>query len=206
MKRFDQAFRDQLRSAVEEVERTSGVELVVTILPRTERKIWVNLFLGVAFAFLVLAALMFLPMTFWYVGIFLETMLGFAIGFFLPFLFPRIYRWVIGAKSLQKACSRDAQVIFHRANITHTEYRIGVLVCLYWEERMVVILPDRGTRELVPPDEWPAIEASFAEVFSHGDPHGQILNAVSALKPFFATYIPRSEFDVNELPDELWLN
>lgn len=206
MKKFDQSFRDQLRTAVEEVESTSGVELVVTILPRSERKIWVNLALGIVLAFVVLAALMFLPKTFWYVGIFLETLLGFALGFFLPMLFPGIYRLVLGRKALEEACQKEAQVLFHRANITHTEYRIGVLVCLFWEERMVVVLPDRGARDLVPPDEWPGVQASFMQARTQPDAHSEILKAVSALKPFFEIYIPRSEFDVNELPDELWLN
>lgn len=206
MKKFDQSFRDQLRSAVEEVESTSGVELVVTILPRTTRAIWVNLALGIVLAFLVLAALMFLPQSFWYVGIFIETVMGFGIGFALPFLFPVIYKWFLGTKSVRENCLREAQVVFHRAGITHTEWRIGVLIVLFWEEKMAIVLPDRGTREKVPPDEWPKVQAAFDGLFRQSDKMEALLAATRGLKPFFQVYIPRSEADVNELPDELWLD
>lgn len=206
MKHFNQEFKDSLRKGVETVEAGSGVELVVTIMPRTSRFWSVNLAFSLAFAMIVLTVLMLIPMEFWYVAIYLETLAGMIVGFVLPLLFPGLKRLVLGKNLLKGNALKASQALFTDAGITNTRKRIGVLVSLVWFEREVVILADKGAEELVPPDEWEALQKKFEAVYEAGEAPAAILEAISFSKDVFARYIPREEDDVNELPDELWLH
>lgn len=206
MKKFDAQFKEGLRTAVENVESTSGVELVVTIFPKTQKYLSVHLGLGAALSFLVLTLLMFVPQEFWFVLIYLETLTAFWAGFGLPFLIPGLKRMMIGEKRLRKSAETATRALFQQAGIANTRDRIGVLVSLCWLEKEVVILPDRGAEELVPPDEWATLQRRVEVVFESDNPAEELVEVVKETQSLFEQYIPRSEDDINELPDELWLH
>jgi len=205
MKRFDQNFRAALREAVEEVEKVSGVEVVATIMPRVHRYWLPNMIVGATLAFLVLTLLMFIHIEYWYVLIYLETLAAFGLGFLLLNGFPSLKRRILGKKYLEEQVELRARALFQQAGIVETRERVGTLLVFSWFERHAVIIRDTGAEEMVPPDEWEALEAKCRNVFSNDDPAKAIVNVLKESKECFRTYIPRSANDVNELPDELWL-
>lgn len=205
MRKFDTQFRDELRQRVETVESTSGVELVATIVPRARRYWHLYLLCGLVPALLVLTVMMFVPTEFWYVLIYLETVGTLVVGALLPWVIPGLARMLLGQKTLRSELEKTARALFQQAGMVETRERIGVLVVLGWFEREVVVLADRGADELVPPDEWDAMESSFREALRSSDPATAILEALGGQQDLFRTYIPRDVHDINELPDELWL-
>lgn len=205
MRKFDLSFRNDLRKRVEAIEMASGVELVVAILPRTGHYLEYYFGVGLLFSFLVLTVMMFIPTEIWYVYIYCETVGIGILSAGLLWLLPSLLRWIVGAKELDRRTQRRANAIFQQAHIHETQQRIGILVIFFWLERRVVMMPDRGVRDQVPPDELEALEASCKEVFLAHDPPLALLTALEASKDLFARYIPPDLHHLNELPDDLWI-
>lgn len=206
MRKFDNAFREDLRKAVESVESTSGVELVATIMPRAAGHWHLYLLCGLIPSFLVLTIMMFIPTEFWYVLIYLETVGTLLLGAALPWVVPGLARMLLGQKARRKAVTRASRALFQEAGMVETRERIGVLIVFAWFEREAVIIPDRGAEELVPPDEWETMTRTMCAALRGNDAPASILDALNRQKGLFQTYIPREPNDINELPDELWLH
>ncbi|MFN8398017.1 MAG: hypothetical protein U0176_25600 [Bacteroidia bacterium] len=205
MRKFDVSFRNDLRKKVEAVESDSGTELVVAILPRSSWYLEYYLGLGAGLAFLVLTVMMFIPFEIWYVYIYFETIGVGIIGGGLPWLIRPLLRWIVGKKVIQKRTDRYARAIFHKANIHETRERVGVLVTLFWLERVAIVMPDKGVVQMVPPDELEALEVRFNKVFLADDPPADVLLALDAFRETMAKYVPAETHPVNELPDDLWI-
>lgn len=206
MRKFDISFRNDLRKKVETIENASGVELVVAILPQTARYTEYYMGVGIVLAFLVLTTMMFLPVDFWYIYIYAETLGIGLLGAGLLWLFPALLRLLVGKKELMRRTDQRANATFQKARIYETRARVGVLLMLCWLERKVKLVPDKGVSELVPPDELDAIEGKFGSVFHADDPAQTVLNLLDECKDVFAKYIPPDTHPINELPDELWID
>ena len=206
MRRFDADFKDALRSVIEDIESESGAEVVATILPRADRYLDTYLIAGLSVSFLVLTVMMFIPTEFWYVLIYLETIGALIFSMGLLWLFPPIARFLIGRKRLRKRAETESRALFQRAGMVETRERIGILVVFAWFEKEVILIPDRGAEEMIPPDELETLDNRLSEVFSHPDPATAILEQLATMKNTLKLYIPRDIHDINELPDELWLH
>ena len=206
MRKFDEDFRVALRQRVEAIEAESGVEIVATVMPRATRYWHVYLLWGIIPAMLVLTFMMFLEAEFWYVLIYLETIGALILGGALPWIFSDLVRLSVGKKGLRKEAENAARALFQRAGMVETRERIGILVVFAWFEKEVILIPDRGAEEMIPPDELETLDNRLSEVFSHPDPANAILEQLATMKNTLKLYIPRDIHDINELPDELWLH
>ena len=205
MRKFDDDFKSALRTAVEATEAVSGVELVVTILPRASRYWDTFLAAGLLTSFLVLTIMMFIPTEFWYVLIYLETLGAFLLTLGILWAFPGLVR-LLTRKKMHALVETTTRALFQKAGMVETSDRIGILVLFAWYERTVIVLPDTGAEELLPPDELAQLTARFQTIFTERDPAQAILDRLEEARPLFEVYIPRDVHDINELPDELWLH
>ena len=205
MRKFDDDFKSALRTAVEATEAVSGVELVVTILPRASRYWDTFLAAGLLTSFLVLTVMMFIPTEFWYVLIYLETLGAFLLTLGILWAFPGLVR-LLNRKKMHALVETATRALFQKAGMVETSDRIGVLVLFAWYERTVIMLPDTGAEELLPPDELAQLTARFQTIFTDRDPAQAILDRLEEARSLFELYIPRDVHDINELPDELWLH
>lgn len=205
MRKFDVSFRNDLRKKVEAVEADSGTELVVAILPRTSWYLEYYLGLGAGLALLVLTVMMFIPFEIWYVYIYFETLGVGVLGGGLPWLIRPLLRWLVGKRMIQQRTDRRARTIFQQAQIYETRDRVGVLVALFWLERVAIVMPDKGVVQMVPPDELEALQTRLQKVFTADDPPVDILLALDAVRDTFSKYVPKEAHPVNELPDDLWI-
>ncbi len=96
-----------------------------------------------------------------------------------------------------------AERTFERLGMTRTALRNGVLLFIASEEQRFVILGDRGIDGKVPTGFWDDIAANLMTRFKTGAFTEGIVDAVTAAGEHLARYFPRSEGDVNELPDEI---
>ena len=96
-----------------------------------------------------------------------------------------------------------AERTFERLGMTKTALRNGVLLFIACEEQRFVILGDKGLDEKVPSGFWDTIAAKLTIRFKNGEFTEGIVEAILAAGEQLSSYFPRSENDVNELPDEI---
>jgi uncharacterized membrane protein len=206
MRKFDISFRNDLRKRVESIESTSGAEVVVAILPRASHYMEYFLGAGAVLSILVLTIMMFIPAEIWYVYIYFETIGIGVVGGGLLWVIQPLLRAIVGKKELGRRTDLRANAIFQKAKIYETQQRVGVLLVFFWLERMVMLLPDKGVTDLVPPDELESLHAQCQKVFTADDPPQALLNALDMAREVFAKYVPTSAHPINELPDDLWID
>jgi uncharacterized membrane protein len=96
-----------------------------------------------------------------------------------------------------------AERTFERLGMTKTALRNGVLLFIASEESSFVILGDKGIHEKVPPGFWDEIAARLTIRFRSGEFSDGIVEAITAAGEQLKVYFPRSDNDVNELPDDI---
>lgn len=205
MRKFDSSFRNDLRKTVESLEKASGIELIVAVLPRATN--YTAYFLGtsLALSLLVLTIMMFIPTEFWYVLIYIETVGIGIIGAVLLWLFPGLLRLLVGKRRLKKNAALKASTIFQKAKVYETRERIGILLVYSWFEKSATLLVDKGATAMIPADEIADFEEKCQAIFLSKDPAAALLSTLQESQAMFATYIPADIHPVNELPDELWM-
>ena len=204
MRKFDSSFRTDLRKTVQAIENVSGIEMVVAVLPRAKSYAPYYWGTATALAFVVLTVLMFIPIEFWYVLIYFETIGIAAMGVGTLLLFPALLRLMVGKKRLEGACLEKANYIFQKAKIYETHERIGILLVFSWFEQKVCLIADRGANALIPADELQAFETQCQAVFTAGDPATALLEILKSHAEMLAKYVPVELHPVNELPNGLW--
>jgi putative membrane protein len=206
MKKFDDNFRKALRETVLELEKGSSAEVVVAILPRTQRYLHVPLLMGLAFSVVTLTLLMFLDTEFWYIHIYLDTVAAMLAGIGLIWIFPGLGRMMVGEKEMQKQVEIRARSMFQKAGIHETRHRTGLLVVFSWLEQQAVIVADKGVLEALPPAALEQLQTQALAAIRAGDAADEILKFLQAAAPVMREFLPQREDDTNELPDDLWLD
>ncbi|WP_375397535.1 TPM domain-containing protein [uncultured Sphingomonas sp.] len=84
-----------------------------------------------------------------------------------------------------------------------TAARIGVLVYLSLDERLAEIVADQAIHAKVVPERWGAAMAALVDHLRAGRAGEGMAAAVTAIGAIVATHFPKTDSDVNELPDRL---
>lgn len=203
MRRFNSSFQVALKKTVEEMEENSGIEVVVAVAPRSGNYIHANLWFAALCSFVTFTLLMFLPQEFSTVFIYAGTINAFLVGFLWMAAVVPFKRIFFSGKTLRDNCETRARAYFQRAGIHKTRDHTGILFYFSFFERVAIVLPDDGARQMVPPNLWEAIRQHCDGVFQASDPSEALLGALREAIPAFDEYVVRREDDVNELPDEL---
>lgn len=98
---------------------------------------------------------------------------------------------------------RRALTLFHAAAEQRTRARTGVLLYLSLAERRAEIVADQAIHSKVAPDVWGEAMAALIEAVREGRPGEGMSAAVARIGAVLGEHFPRSEDDVNELPDRL---
>jgi putative membrane protein len=78
-----------------------------------------------------------------------------------------------------------------------------VLLYLSLDERLAEIVADEAIHAKVPPERWGAAMAALIDRVRAGHPGDGMAAAVTAIGTIVAEHFPKTEGDVNELPDRL---
>ena len=84
-----------------------------------------------------------------------------------------------------------------------TQARVGILLYLSLDERAAEIVADEAIHGVVPPETWGAAMAALVDEVRAGRPGAGMVAAVDAIGTVLAEHFPKTEADVNELPDRL---
>jgi putative membrane protein len=202
----DLFFRDEARSkaasAVAEAERSTAAEIVISVRRISGHYRSADYLFGFLVSLLMLVLLLFLPDPFDIKWFPFDLAVAFAIGASISANVPPLRRLFVGPKRIESEVSRGAHAAFYEQGISRTKGRTGVLVYLSIFERRAVLVPDVGV-DLAPiAEDWNAASRQISEAVARLDLEA-VSRAVVALGPVLGRVLPRSEDDVNELPDEM---
>lgn len=203
MKRFNEDFRTRLYDTIKDIENNSLVEIVVLIKPQSGKYRDIALWAGIIFSFTLYTFFMFSPISFDVFIIYAFTILSFFVVYTLFSALPMIESKFTNQKRKDKNVEIAARAIFQKAGIRFTSERIGTLIYCSLFEKRVCILPDRGTKNAIPEQDWIEIEKNFNSVFDSQNIPEAIIEQLVKCKSIFSQFLPPIENDVNELPDNM---
>jgi putative membrane protein len=194
---FTDAAKKRVTDAVVDVESRTSAEIVVVV--RRASGTWreVDVAVGAAVAFGVLLVLLFHPMPIAVEVMPANVALAFLAGAVLCWSIAPFKRALLPRKSVSARVRAAAREAFVDQGISRTRGRTGILVYLSTFERRVEVVPDIGIDAKLYEAEARALAAAVA----HGPDLDAFLDALRLLGPALAGALPRSDDDVNELPD-----
>ncbi|MEO5867402.1 MAG: hypothetical protein ABIS14_16080 [Sphingomonas sp.] len=214
------AERDRVTAAVTAAEAGTDGEIVTIVAEQSDPYHDVALHYAVAAMLLVVALAAFAPALLadkvaWFTGGWDAPALGemlFAVLAIESIVFLAV-RYALAHAPVRLALTprttrarrvrRRAVQYFTVGAERRTQARVGVLLYLSLGERMAEIVVDEGVGTAVAPERWgDAMIALVAEV-RHGRAGDGMAAAVDAIGTILAETFPKTDADVNELPDRL---
>ncbi|MES2442075.1 MAG: TPM domain-containing protein [Pseudomonadota bacterium] len=98
---------------------------------------------------------------------------------------------------------RRALQYFRSSAEKRTMGRVGILLYLSLAERRAEIVADEAIHGLVPQERWGDAMAALVAKVRTGDAAGGMADAVGEIATILAEHFPKTEADMNELPDRL---
>jgi putative membrane protein len=192
-----------LRRAIEAFEAGTAAELVIAVRPASDRYAHVPALVGGLAAALTLAFLLYGEPEFGLHWFLVDPLLaGLAAGWLVRHshalaraLTPRAWR--------EEAVLRAAKAGYLDHGVAETRGRTGVFLYVSLTERAAVVLADVGVRREVPREPWERACAGLQAAVAAGARAVDLAPHLHALAELCADALPRSDDDVNELPDEV---
>lgn len=98
---------------------------------------------------------------------------------------------------------RRALQFFKSSAEKRTVGRVGILLYLSLAEHRAEIIADEAIHSLVPQERWGDAMAALVAKLRQGDAAGGMADAVSQIAVILQAHFPKTDADVNELPDRL---
>lgn len=194
--------RASLTAAVRAVEERTSAELVVTVRPTAGSYAGADLGWAIIAGVLVLAIGLFSDLEVSTLALFLDPLFAGAVAWLLSRSLPFMRRLLVPTASREERVREVASALFHERRVHQTRGRTGILIHVSLLERACEVVGDLGVAEAVEAEAWAeAVEALRASV-REGSDAVAFARVVESLGDILEPALPRSEDDVNELPDE----
>jgi putative membrane protein len=194
---YTDAARKAVTQAVVDVEACTAAEVVVVV--RRTSGTWreVDLAVGALAGFAVLLLVLFHPKPIPVIAMPVDVALGFVAGAVLSANLSMVKRALLPRRRVRAQVLALARAAFVEQGVSRTTGRTGMLVYVSTFERLVEVVADVGVD---PTAVQPAIDAVRTSLAGGADLE-RFLATLRALGPPLGQALPRSEDDVNELPD-----
>jgi putative membrane protein len=204
---LDDAQRESIRLAVEEVERASGAELVPVLVGRSDAYRIADWRAALAGAVAGGVAHALVPELAGWSAAVAYAPLGWvvsgAVASTLAARWPPLRRALAGAHELDERTAAAARAAFVAHEVFRTRDRTGLLIYVSMFEHRVEIVADEGVYRAVPPPIWERLAAEIAAAMRRSPPPQALLEAIRRAGELVAEHgPPRRIDDTNELPDE----
>jgi len=108
---------------------------------------------------------------------------------------------------IEKKCPEDvimqATRRFAELNMHKTVLKNGVLIYLAIEDRKLAIIGDEGINKKVPANFWEETKDTMISFFKAGKVVNGLVAGIDSAGTQLKIYFPRSDDDINELPNEV---
>ncbi len=203
---FSDSQREEIRRAVTAAEEATSGEIVVLVLPESDRYREAEALGGVIFAAL-------LALT---VGTFLHHA---TVWFYIPLQFilffpcrllfckvPRLKRPLLPTSRRESAVRERCLHAFYDEGVHRTREASGVLIFISLLERKVWIIGDRGINEKISPETWQELAGELSGGIREKRACATLCAVIARCGEILARQFPPKGDDVNELPDEVLEN
>lgn len=190
-----------LEAAVAEIEKASGVEVVLAVRPRARHWLVQHVVVGIAAGLGVLAYTLWTDRVFALWEIMVLPVLTGIIGTLIVESVPALYRFLAPAPVRYEHVRDAARATFVEKRVHATRDRSGLLVYIALRERLVELVGDLaiddklGRKTLV----------AWAEQLEAALPRGPEATAkvLAGFASELGKAVPHREDDINEIPDTL---
>ena len=190
--------------AVGGVESRSGAELVVAVRARSSTYRHVELIAGVAVTFATLAFMLLTPShTFGALSLLVDPFIAGVAAALVATQIDPLHRLLTSRRVRAERVRIAAQSTFFENGVRLTSERTGVLIYLSLLERAAHVVADTGVIEAVDAGEWERACAAIDRALAGEEDGLAVAAAIAALGDVLEPALPRSQFDVNELADEV---
>lgn len=196
-------FQQELGDVLSEIEQQTHAEIVALISPESGKYKEASWIWGVIFAFIAFTFMMFSPWIFGDYLIYFVPIFAFAIGVLVSELFDPVRKLFISRADMRSTVEIKARAAFQKGKLFETQNRIAVLFYFSVFERHLCILPDTGAKSMIPAGKWNVMQLDFKNALKSNHSEKQIVHVFRQWKHAFSEYIPKTENDVNELPESL---
>ena len=196
---LDDEARTQFARTIEEIEKTTAIEVVVAVRRRSAGYLHANVIVGGIVAVLGLAAMLFAQTPFSHLAILVDPVIvGLAAGTAVHWL-PGVKRVLTPRKLRRRAVLAAARATFVERGVHNTLGRSGLLLYISWLEQHAMVIVDSGLA--IPADALARWETELSASMRHGGAavakrFGELVREVAAASP-------RRADDLNELPDAI---
>ncbi len=216
-----EAERGRVTQAVIAAEADTDAEIVTIVAPRSDPYHDIGLNLGIAAMLLVAGIAALNPSAIeskiswfqngWEGGVnlgrsFFALMLVEAIVFVIVrfALTWAPLRLALTPKAVRSRRVRRRAIQYFKVGAERrTQARVGVLLYLSLDERLAEIVADEAIHSRVAPERWGEAMAALIDQVRAGHPGEGMAAAVTAIGRIVAEHFPKTETDMNELPDRL---
>ena len=216
-----EADHEKISAAISAAEATSNGEIVAVATPISDPYHDVGLHWALIPLFAVLAWAAWRPtaLVWWYDFLFggwspdptlsqlLTLLMVFAALKFTVALL--IMKWMplrialTPASTKHRRVRRRAVAIFKAAAERRTTGRTGILIYLSMAERRAEIIGDEAITKVTTPETWGEAMAALLVEVKEGRVGDGIVAAIQGVGEVLAEHFPRSDADINEIPDKL---
>lgn len=189
--------------AVRTVEAASSAELVVAVRQRSGSYVHVNLTVGILVGLAALAFLLYSPSSHELIWFLVDPVVAGAVAGLVFLRSPLLTRIITRRAARRGRVETAARSVFVEQRVHSTSGRTGILLYLSLLEREAVLVVDLAVEALATTDAWRAAVTEIESAMRRGASGLEVAAKVSGLAPVLGPVLPRSEDDVDELPNEV---
>jgi putative membrane protein len=190
-------------AAVRTVEAASSAELVVAVRQRSGSYLHVGLAVGILAGLAALAVLLFSSWDFELIWFLVDPVLAGVIAGLVFSRSPLLSRAFTRRTARRGRVETAARSVFVERRVHSTSGRTGILLYLSLLEREAVLVVDLAVEALAATDAWRAAAGEIEAAMRRGASGAEVAAKVSGLAAVLGPVLPRSENDVDELPNEV---
>lgn len=197
----DDAARSALRGAVQAVEGSSAIEVVIAMRRQASGWLHANVIVGAAATFAALAYMLFGATAFSLPSILFDPFVVGVVAGGLVELLPAVKRGLTPRRWRRAAVERAAAAAFLERHVHVTTGRTGLLVFVSWLEREAAVVADTGVVAAITPAALEDLRQRARLAMRHDGT--ALAEAIRTFADVAAAALPRAADDVNELPDDV---
>jgi putative membrane protein len=191
------------KAAVEGIEAQTSAEIVVCLRGASDHYREADYLFGFLVSLATLVTMLYVERDFVLGSFPVGVVAGFLGGTLASAHVAQIRRLLLFPARKLAAVRLCARAAFHDQGVSRTRHRTGILLYISMFERRVEVLPDVGIEAAHLGPDWKAAVATLEGSLAPSPDFDRFLAAVRALGPILGRSLPRTEDDVNELPDEV---
>lgn len=205
--KITETFEKKLQVAIDEIESQSHIEIVPVISKRASNYYAWSLVFGLITSFTLFLIVKFFFWDLWHSLSFIYDLPVFVLlGYLFAYLLRKspFFRLMVPRNLQRQRVVTQSEAYFATERVFETSHRLGILICVFEFEQMVLVFADKGFDGIVENKYWKSLGITLAKNFDAKNPGEEFIEALLEIKEKILPLFPSvKEGHKNELPDHL---